>query len=769
MKNLILSFLIWIIACGSLLSQGFYDMNTINTIEITFQESNWDALLDQLVANGEEERLMGSVTINGQVFDSVGVRYKGNSSYNANQVKNPLNIKLDYIIDDQKLEGYGTIKLANGTKDPSQVREVLSYEIARKYMPASQSNYCNVYINGTHLGLYSNDQDVDKFFMRTNFYSDENARIKGEITGNTMPGQMGGVWQYFGTDSSDYFSKYALESDFGWTELVNFLDTINNHNEDADQVLNIDRHLWFLAFQNLLVNLDGPINNPQNYYLYQDDAGRFNPIPWDLNESFGVFTTLQTAGGGGGPGGGSGSLNTQQLQQLDPFVNIDESDYPVIGKILTNDTYRKIYIAHMKTMLEENFTNGWYESRALEIQEIIAEDVQADANKFYTYSDFTNNVYSSVGSGPNGIVGITELMDARADYLSSLTDFQYSAPEISNTNYSPEQVAANSEVWFTAEANDATEVKLCYRSSISEAFTKIDMYDDGAHQDGAAGDGVYGTSIVVGSTDMQYYFYAENNDAAAFMPIRAEYEFYEISISGTLVINEFMADNESTITDPAGDYDDWIELYNNGNEAIDLNGYYLSDDASEPDQWIFPDTSIAAGGYLIIWADKDEDQEGLHANFKLSTSGESILLSDANMNILNEINFGEQKVDTTTGRYPNGSGDFAFMLPTFERANEELITAINDFETIDINEIIAYPNPFSNQLSVSFSLAKASEVSITLSNTLGQQITIIENRSYDAGKHLVNFETLNLSADLWICTISNEATAKRIKLVKIGN
>jgi len=93
MKNLILSFLIWIIACGSLLSQGFYDINTINTIEITFQESNWDALLDQLVANGEEERLMGSVTINGQVFDSVGVRYKGNSSYNANQVKNPLMIK----------------------------------------------------------------------------------------------------------------------------------------------------------------------------------------------------------------------------------------------------------------------------------------------------------------------------------------------------------------------------------------------------------------------------------------------------------------------------------------------------------------------------------------------------------------------------------------------------------------------------------------------------------------------------------------------------
>lgn len=168
---------------STVFSQSFYDINTINTIEVTFEESNWDYLLDQLVSNGEEERLMGSVTINGQVFDSVGVRYKGNSSYNANQVKNPLNIKLDYTIDDQKIEGYGTLKLANVFKDPSFVREALSYEIARNYFPASEANYANVYINGTHLGLYTSVQSVDKFFMRTHLGSDEGARLKGEITG----------------------------------------------------------------------------------------------------------------------------------------------------------------------------------------------------------------------------------------------------------------------------------------------------------------------------------------------------------------------------------------------------------------------------------------------------------------------------------------------------------------------------------------------------------------------------------------------------------
>ncbi len=235
-----LFFTTWII-CGILTltnGQSFYDINTINTIEITFEESNWDYLLDQLVSAGQEERLMGSVTINGVVYDSVGVRYKGNSSYQPNQVKNPLNIKLDYVISDQEIEGYGTLKLANGFKDPSFIREALSYEIARKYFPASQANYANVYINGTHLGLYTSVQDVDKFFSRTHFGSDENTRVKGESSGPS-----GGVWEYNGQDSSSYYSKYALESDIGWQDLIDFLDTLNNHNESVEQVLNIDRHL----------------------------------------------------------------------------------------------------------------------------------------------------------------------------------------------------------------------------------------------------------------------------------------------------------------------------------------------------------------------------------------------------------------------------------------------------------------------------------------------------------------------------------------------
>ncbi|HIA11966.1 MAG TPA: hypothetical protein EYN69_07840, partial [Flavobacteriales bacterium] len=136
-------------------AQSLYSDSSIAEIRIYFTESNWDAILDSLYVDGLEERLMGSLSIDGMPYDSVGIRYKGYSSVSVNRIKNPFNIKLDYVINDQNHQGYDKIKLSNVIQDPSFVREVLSYEIARKYMPASQANFSNVYINDTLIGLYT--------------------------------------------------------------------------------------------------------------------------------------------------------------------------------------------------------------------------------------------------------------------------------------------------------------------------------------------------------------------------------------------------------------------------------------------------------------------------------------------------------------------------------------------------------------------------------------------------------------------------------------
>ena len=118
-----------------------------------------------------------------------------------------------------------------------------------------------------------------------------------------------------------------------------------------------------------------------------------------------------------------------------------------------------------------------------------------------------------------------------------------------------------------------------------------------------------------------------------------------------LVINEFMASNSNSFADPQGDYDDWIEIHNSGNYAVDLKGMYLTDDLSAPTKWrIHSDargeTTISAGGYMVIWADGETSSIGLHANFKLSADGEEIALfgSDGST-LIDSVFFGEQAGD----------------------------------------------------------------------------------------------------------------------------
>ena len=134
-------------------AQDFYDLYTLQTIKITFAESNWDQLLDTEKAGNEGYTMAQSVAINGEVYDSVGVKYKGNSTYQTNQVKNPFHIELD-TYKEHDHQGYKDIKLSNVAKDPSFLREVLSYDILGNYMDAPKSNYANVYaVSYTHLTL----------------------------------------------------------------------------------------------------------------------------------------------------------------------------------------------------------------------------------------------------------------------------------------------------------------------------------------------------------------------------------------------------------------------------------------------------------------------------------------------------------------------------------------------------------------------------------------------------------------------------------------
>lgn len=140
--------------------------------------------------------------------------------------------------------------------------------------------------------------------------------------------------------------------------------------------------------------------------------------------------------------------------------------------------------------------------------------------------------------------------------------------------------------------------------------------------------------------------------------------------SQTIWISELMADNDNTLPDEDGDSPDWIELHNTSDSPVDLDGWYLTDDVADLTQWSFPPTTIPAKGFLVIFAsDKDRTVAGaeLHTNFKLSASGEQVVLVHPDgSTVEDELSFSLQQEDVSYG-YAFFSGGSASLLDSGAR------------------------------------------------------------------------------------------------------
>ena len=147
-----------------------------------------------------------------------------------------------------------------------------------------------------------------------------------------------------------------------------------------------------------------------------------------------------------------------------------------------------------------------------------------------------------------------------------------------------------------------------------------------------------------------------------------------ISLDG-LYINEFMASNDTNLADTSGEddeYDDWLEIYNAGNDSTDLGGLFLTDNADNLTKWIISEGTIISGaGFLLVWCDEDQEQGNLHTNFKLSAGGEFIaLVASDGFTIIDSISFGIQIADISFGRVPDGNNSWvSFTIPTPNSSN----------------------------------------------------------------------------------------------------
>jgi hypothetical protein len=658
--------------------EDFYDTAVLRTIELTFSQSDyWQQLTNNYAS---ETYIAADLTIDGVVLDNVGVRFKGNSSYNSigNSQKKPFNIDLNVFADslgaDHDFQGYKKIILNNGFKDPSFVREALTWDICRQFVVAPKSNWVLLVINGESWGIYMNCQHLGDEMLAAWFDEEDGNRYKAEGGPGANPSNL----SWLGSSTSLYSNQYQLKNPddaiLPHEDIVELCDVLNNtpgSTFDAIQeVLNVDSALWMLALDNVFVNLDSYYGGGHNYYIFHDFGhDRMETLMWDVNESFGVFLN-------GLPPG-------TPPHELPLDFRVTDPGRPLVGELVGDATGWRDFIHHVEQILGE-FDWGVMEARAIAYQDLIRAEVHADTKKLYTNNDFDQSLTQDVnngggGPGPGGggiIPGIGPFTTDRANYLLSRPELTATRPTIVDVTVSPSAPTEDDAIRFFVTDVSTTPIasmELLWR--IQGAFDRVDLYDDGNHSDGAAGDGVWAVDIPAqaGGATLEYTVRAgAGNGAVTFFPAKGEADPDSFLIqavgTGELVVNELLADNEQGIVDEMGQTEDWIELYNPGSSAVDLADYTLTDDLGTPDKWTFPSTSVPAGGFLLIWCDDDESDGPLHTNFKLDKDGEAIALYGpvaAGSTLIDAHSFAAQVDDVSEGRDGDGAAAWvAFTTPT---------------------------------------------------------------------------------------------------------
>jgi CotH kinase protein/Lamin Tail Domain/Secretion system C-terminal sorting domain len=706
-----------LLAGGDVAVKDFYNVDKIHVINLIFKEADYWTIL---TANKVKDIDLGATLIyDGDTLKSkVGVRFKGQTSFGGGpggggttSQKKSFNISLDFENPDLDIDGYKTFNLNNSYQDASFMKEVFYLNQSKQNLNALKANFVQLKINGQDWGIYQNVQQLNSDYIKEWFMSNDGVRWRALRA--TTAGGGGGFGagksslNYLGTDTAVYIPNYTLKSTkqlnpwtklakacekLGTTPVANLEDTIVNY-------LDLDRTLWFLATEIAYADDDSYIwKGGMDYWLYWDpETRRITPLEYDGN------SVMASAG-----------------VSWSPFYNETNTNFALMNKLFANPSIRQKYIAHLKTILSTEFDDADVSKKIDDYAAKIDAYVNADPKKATTYAAFQSSKAT-----------MKKWMKDRKTFILNNAEFKTTAPVI-NALEVKEVPSDKAAAVVTAKIENPTtvgNVTLYYATGFVGIFKKISMFDDGNNDDGAAGDGIYGAKIpgFDKGTYVRYYITAAANDAKktiAFFPEGAEHDVFIYQVKQTVgntdvVINELMASNTKTAADQDGEFDDWIELYNTSLSEVDLSGWFLSDDATNLKKFELPTgTKIAGNGYLIIWADENGKQNGLHANFKFSASGEACYLLKPNGDVVQEVIFNQQESDKGYARVPNGTGNFKIQSPTFGK-NNNTVGVKDDFAATNFG---VFPNPNHGFFTVKIENTTVQNRPITVFNTTGQSI-----------------------------------------------
>ena len=654
---------------------AFYDGETLRTLYLRFPDEDWYAQLNAFYRTDVE--VPAELVVDGKVYPEVGVRFRGTSSYfTVQSEKKSFNIAVDYGDDKQRLHGYKTLNLLNGHVDPSFLREVLYNRIARDYIPAMKSNFVKLVINGESWGVYINLQQFNKDFLEEWFGTRDGIRWK------VGPG--GGALTHTGNDISNYERTYQLKTgnvEAPWKKLIALTKVLDSKTTDAKlekdlpSIFNIDRALWQLAVSNVFMDDDSYIHKGGDFAIYQDVNERFHLISHDNNETFRFGRASRGRPGGRGPGGWSWGELTSGM--VSPMTHADNSMRPVINRLLGVPKWKARYIAHVRTVVNEWLDWNVLEPVIKEYHALIDADVENDDKKLYPYRDFE---MSADGESRGRTPSFKQFVTQRREFLLNHPELKKPTPKIASVSI-PNNPTTNQSVEITVELDKtvAADSVLLYHGTDRHAIFNQAMMSKSGNK--------YVGNIPGFPAETTVYYYVEasavkTHGTTAFYPARAEFgaAHYHVKMPQakevSVVINELMAVNTTSVVDPQGHHEDWLELHNITDKTVLLTGMYLTDKMDNLRKWAFPEnTKIPPRGYLIVWLDEDgKAKEGLHANFKLSRKGETVMLVDTDARgnqVIDAITFEEQQNNTAIGRLPNSTKTFQVVQMTPGEQNRE--------------------------------------------------------------------------------------------------
>jgi len=770
LSTLYLLFLVALSAQNS--GDNLFDDSYVHEVRFEFEQANFfdiltdnfDSVYDPL---GEVPYLLAKVRIDGELIDSVGVRFKGFTSYSSGRKKNPLKIDFNEFVAGQRYDGLRKLNLNNGTGDPAMQRDNVCYELMRSTgVHAPRTGYARVYLNDEYWGLYQLIEQIDKEFIQNNFKNNQ---------GNLFKNKAWSHLEYLGDSKSDYEDTFQLKTnkeEDDWSGFINFLDVLNNAPDEdfaseIEKIFNVDLFLKTLAGDVATDNWDSYLQHGRNYYMYEDtETGIFNWIPWDYN-----FALGGTFGGGGGGSEEECFVSADQIGWTDgsnsvKFINNSFSSQTAgytwdFGDGNTSNEESPTHMFDMPGVYNVCLTV--YVDQDCQDTTCREIDTSYDYN---TCPSIVNGEFS--GSASENFVTLVIFApeccnvwgEECANFYSFLSDnggglrADFSIDQKENTGILISRLLNVPEFNFKYNAYFCELLENEYTTEKYDAYIENNrvLIEEHIMEDPNYLYGFEDFEEDSGEEGLKRSISDRIDTLQLELPTLFDCESITTIIPfQNITINELVASNDSTsnISDAQDEHEDWIELYNNSDQRINLSGVYLSNDETDLEKWAIPiGTFLAPNEYLIIWADEDEEQIGLHANFKISKSGGKIWLSNNDRSLIDEVEFGAQETNIAYARIPNGTGNFITQAPTFDGDNEVPTSVANT----NYFSFQVYPNPVTDFLQVKIQAMDEITLSVEIYTLTGQKVLTTSTQGYNG----IDINTSSLIAGFYTLVMKDE-------------